>query len=278
MNDHSMKPRPDDDGFGGSHRSGRLIRGLRIGWNLEWTDQDGCAPPSELLIPSLRRILQKWKDGKAEVIDTFPLPDPDLLNSAIPVCEWEIGLDGKPTPPWQHTVVAYGVDDKGGGTYTYVSATVGAHIAIDQLDEAVETKRMLAGGQVVPKVRLSDKPMRTKFGMKSRPHFEIVDWWTPPGGVGALRATPPLLLPNEVAAPATAEPVRATAEPAPAQPAPVEHVPVAETQPPAGRKRGTIEITTGKSAKSKIRLDVEARRPDLKQTLDDGLDSLPFGE
>ena len=84
MNDHSVTPPNDGDGYGGSHRSGRLIQGIRIAWNLEWTDQDGCAPPPELLIPGIKRVLQKWKDGKADVIDALPLPDPDLLNSAIP--------------------------------------------------------------------------------------------------------------------------------------------------------------------------------------------------
>jgi hypothetical protein len=78
----------DGDGFGGSHRSGRLIRGIRIGWNQGWADADGCDPPAELLVPSIKRVLQKWKDGKPDVIDTFPLPDPELLNDAIPQSEW----------------------------------------------------------------------------------------------------------------------------------------------------------------------------------------------
>jgi hypothetical protein len=108
----------------------------------------------------------------------------------------------------------------------------------------------------------------------------------PGNGAGQLAASPPLQLLNE-AAPATTEP-----EP---EPEPAKHVPVAETPPPAGRKPGKIEVTSGKpgkskewsqstgpvssSGKSKIRLETEARRPDLRQTIDpnlnDGLDSLP---
>jgi hypothetical protein len=167
-------------------------------------------------------------------------------------------LSGTPTPPWQHTVVAYGVDPEGGGTYTYVSSTVGGHMAVDQLDEAVETKRLLAGAQVVPRVRLSEKPMKTRYNTKSRPHFEIVNWWTPPGNGGALSPGPaPLQLSHETAAPAP--------EPA----APAEHVPVAEIPPPAGRSSGKITVNGKPAGKSKVYVDLEKRRPDLS-------DDIPF--
>jgi hypothetical protein len=75
MNDMIKPPGPGDDGFGGSHGSGRLIKGVRLSWNQEWLDSDGCAPPLELLIPAIREVLQRWQDGKPTVIDTLPLPD-----------------------------------------------------------------------------------------------------------------------------------------------------------------------------------------------------------
>ena len=177
-------------------------------------------------------------------------------------------MDGRPTPPWQHTVVAYGIDPEGGGTYTYVSSTVGGHIAIDQLDEAVETKRLLAGAQVMPRVRLSERPMKTKYGLKSRPHFEIVAGGSRGDG-GALPPAPaPLQLPDAAPGPATES---AT----PAEPAPAEHVPVAET-PPAGRTPGKISVN-GKPAGeaeprgSGVRQAREFERPDLKPVFDDDL-------
>ena len=157
------------------------------------------------------------------------------------------------------------------GTYTYVSSTVGGRIAIDQLDEAVETKRLLAGAQVMPRVRLTERPMKTKYGLKSRPHFEIVAWWRPGDG-GALPPAPaPLQLPDAAPGPATES---AT----PAEPAPAEHVPVAET-PPAGRTPGKISVNGKPAGKRNLEGAVydklENRRPDLKPVFDDDLNDLP---
>jgi hypothetical protein len=36
--------------------------------------------------------------------------------------------------------------------------------------------RKLRGEHVVPVVELSAKPMKTQFGTKQRPHFNITDW------------------------------------------------------------------------------------------------------
>ena len=56
---------------------------------------------------AINEVLQKWKDGKAEVISDKPLPDPEQLNAAIPENEWERGIDGKLRKPWAHIVVVY---------------------------------------------------------------------------------------------------------------------------------------------------------------------------
>ncbi len=161
----------DDDGFGGSHRSGRLIRGIRIAWNLEWTDADGCAPPAELVIVGIKRVLQKWKDGKPEVIDTFPLPDPELLNDAIPKNQWEDGLDGSPTPPWQHTVVAYAIEKARALTPTSLQPLARISPSINWT-RRLKPSACSRGPHIMPsRVRLSERPMKTRWGTKSRPHF-----------------------------------------------------------------------------------------------------------
>jgi hypothetical protein len=252
------------------NRSGRLIKGLRVSWNLEWLDQDECTPPEEMLVPGIKTVLQRWQGGLPSVIDETPLPNPDDLNASIPKSEWENDMSGQPTPPWKLTYVVYLIDPIGAGTFTFVSSTVGARMAFEQLEEAIETKKMLVGGDVMPLVRLSERPMKTRWGDKSRPAFVVLSWRTPGNSAALPPAPPPLQLLNEGAALPAPEPA-----PKP-EPAPAKHIPVAETQPPAGRKPGKVEVTSGKPAKSKIRLDVEARRPDLKQTLDDGLDDLPF--
>src|SRR6516162_6728975 len=126
-------PAPEeDDGFGGSIQTGRLIKGILARWTDTggWKDRDGVALPSPVLIFGVLECLQCWKDKRPVTKADKPLADPDVLNAAIPQSEWEMGLDGKPKPSWAHVVGAYLVDPAGGGIFTYMSDTAGAHIAI----------------------------------------------------------------------------------------------------------------------------------------------------
>ena len=162
-----------------------------------WMDRDGLRPPEILLALAVSEALQCWKGKKPiETITEKPLPDVKDLNEAVPEAEWESGLDGKPKPPWEHQVLVYLIDPASGGFYTYLNSTIGAHIAVDHLREKVITMRALRGARVVPVVKLSQRPMKTSFGMKSRPEFEIIElapvgWTTapllPPAGAAAER-------------------------------------------------------------------------------------------
>ena len=134
-----------------------------------------------------------------QVIRDKPLPDPDDLNAAIPVGEWEVGLDGQRRAPWAATVVVYFIDPLMGSFYTFVSSTTGGRIAVDHLKESVSGMRMLRGDRVLPLITLGERPMKTRFGVKSRPHFEIVSWKEPIGP--ALKEEPP-----KAALPSAAEP------------------------------------------------------------------------
>jgi hypothetical protein len=208
------------DGFDGPRTTGR-VRGTFLKWNdsTNWTTRDGMAPPQPLLVIAVKELLQRWLAGQAENIVDQPLPDPDELNAAIPRSEWETGIDGVPRPPWAHTVAVYLVCPATGQAFTYTSSTVGAHIAYDTLREAVVTMRALRGARVMPLVLLGDRPMKTKFGMKLRPNFEIIGWRAPGepqpqpiAGEMQPQLTAPTMAPA-TAAPA-AEPAAATA-PAP---------------------------------------------------------------
>ena len=173
-----------DDGFNGSFSSDRTIKGVQLVWNdaQHWRDRDGQKAPEQLLVVAIDAILQRWlrTAGKPEVIRDKPLPDPDALNSAIPIDEWETGIDGQKRPPWADTVVVYFIGPLVGCFYTFVSSTTGGLIAVDHLKESpVAGMRMLRGDRVVPLVELGERPMKTKFGDKSRPHFNIVDWKEP---------------------------------------------------------------------------------------------------
>jgi hypothetical protein len=91
---------------------------------------------------------------------------------------------------------------------TFVSASIGAKIAVCALQDRVAWMRKLRGADVVPQVELSFKPMSTRFGMRKRPDFKIVGWLDLRAGAGAsppaVRQLPPTEL-NEVTPPTTAE-------------------------------------------------------------------------
>ena len=134
-----------------------LLKGTYLKWTdaAHWVDRDGLTPPSPLLVIAINEVLQRWKDGKVEVISDKPLPDPEVLNSAIPIKEWERGIDGQPRKPWAHVVVVYLVNLGTGEFYTYAAPTVGAHMAYDHLSEAVITMRALRGTKCMPVVNLA---------------------------------------------------------------------------------------------------------------------------
>ena len=110
--------------------------------------------PEQLLVIAIDAIFQRWKEGLPQVIRDKPLPDPDDLNAAIPVAEWEIGIDGQKRPPWASTSVVYFIDPATGSFYTFVSSTTGGRIAVELLDESVSGMRMLRGGRVLPIITL----------------------------------------------------------------------------------------------------------------------------
>lgn len=221
MSNELTTPEPDDDGFIGSINSGRLIKGSLARWSDSngWTDRDGLALPSPVLVVAIDEALQRWEDNKPEIIRGRPLPNTEDLNAAIPVSEWETGIDGKPRPPWAHVVVVYLVDLNSGAFFTYVAATLGAHMAYEALKEATITMRALRGTRVLPVVNLAERPMKTNFGMRKRPHFGIIEWKSPGGSdrtVPPPSPTPRIAGPANQPAPARA----ATATPYQAKPKP----------------------------------------------------------
>src|SRR5215467_10963648 len=154
----------------------RVTRGTIARWSANggWVDRDGLPIPEMMLVIGYTTVLQRWKDKKPEYITKHPLPDPEQHNATIPVAEWEIGLDGKPTPPWKLTYVVYMVDLKTGALFTYAHDTYGAMLAYTLLEEQIAVYRMLRGGHVWPIVHLEKRPWKSAtYGMQMRPHFQI---------------------------------------------------------------------------------------------------------
>ena len=98
-------------------------------------------------------------------------------------------MDGRPRKPWALTYVIYMVNLKNGALFTYANSTFGAMLCYTQLEEQVAVMRMLRGEHVYPIANLDRRPMKTSFGIKTRPHLEIIDWRAPKGGDGSLVAS-----------------------------------------------------------------------------------------
>jgi hypothetical protein len=198
------------------------MRGTIARWasSTGWVDRDGLPLPETMLVIGYITVLRRWKNKRPEYITEHPLPDPDVLNAAIPISEWEIGLDGKPTRPWKLTYVIYLVDLKTGALFTYAHDTYGAMQAYNALEEQIAVMRMLRGEHVFPIVHLEKRPWKSQtYGMQMRPHFQVVDWRAS-GGTPVISPapTPQLTGPAAVTPPTSTPTTSATPPSAPATP------------------------------------------------------------
>ena len=204
----------------------RLLRGTLLKWNEVdgYLDRDGVQPvEGPYLLWAMGDGYQRWKAQTIveEIIDK-PLPDLDQLNGAIPISEWEPGLDGHPRTPYSHQYCVYLLDPNDGQFFTLMNSTVGMKMLWESLAERWEVMRHLRGADVIAVVNLATRPFRTaKWGIKYRPDLKILEWRKPGSGGGDRLAGPvaprPQLPPAPSAPPA---PPAQTSTPAPV-PAPM---------------------------------------------------------
>jgi hypothetical protein len=252
-----------------------------------YLDRDGVQPvEGPYLLWAMGDGYQRWKAQiiVEEIIDK-PLPDLDQLNGAIPISEWEPGLDGHPRTPYSHQYCVYLLDPNDGQFFTLMNSTVGMKMLWESLAERWEVMRHLRGADVIAVVNLATRPFRTaKWGIKYRPDLKILEWRKPGGGGGDRLAGPvaptPQLPPAQSASltpPAPPAPLAQTSAPAPA-PAPMPEAPPPPPRsanspgpppPPAARPApaGEQKRTDGLAF-----LD-EVKPPTLREELND---DLPF--
>jgi hypothetical protein len=93
--------------------------------------------------------------------------------------------------------------------YTFPTGTTGGAIAVRDLVDRTNWMRRFRGPGVFPIVSLTDVFMRTRFGGRQRPHFDIKRWVTLGEDGTALPAAETPLLPDpgaqEVKAPTAKE-------------------------------------------------------------------------
>jgi hypothetical protein len=203
-------PQTQNHNFDGGFAPPQQLRGEPAKWDKEhnWHDTDGVALPSPMLVIGTDTLLIRWHPRRDEIRDK-PLPNTNMLNSAIPRSEWRTGLNGEPEPPWKLNYEIRMIDPASGKLYTYANSTWGAQLCWERLNEQVFVTRTLRGNGVLPLVKLDKRPMPTKQGMQSRPHLEPIEYREPPKGGGPSLLTPqppPQLPPASTASPTDATP------------------------------------------------------------------------
>jgi hypothetical protein len=158
--------------------------------------------------------LEMWRveEGRNVVEHKFdyPLPDPEVLNDAIPLSEWKKGLNGQPEQPWKLIFIVVMINTTTGAVYAYKNSTYGARLMHEQLVERIAVKQMLCGEHVLPIAQLEKRPWHSAaFGPQLRPHLEPIDWRKIGGGDEP--PTPLLPAPTPTTAPASAAPADASA-------------------------------------------------------------------
>jgi hypothetical protein len=200
---------PPDGGMLASLLTGQVTHGVIVRWseNTGWTTREGQPLPTPMLLLGFGTVLRRWKDKRPYFITEQPLPDPETLNSAIPIAEWELDLAGHPTPPWKLCYVFYLVHVNTGRLHTFAHDTYGTLLCYEAIKEQCFVKQWLAGAFVMPIVQLGKAPWKSaKYGMQMRPHLEPIDWREPPrpsgGNLVQPTPTPQLSAPVPTSAPA----------------------------------------------------------------------------
>jgi|SRR6516164_168120 hypothetical protein len=206
---------PPDGGMLARLLTGQVTHGVIARWSetTGWTTREGQPLPSPMLLLGFGTVLRRWKDKRPYYITDSPLPDPETLNSEIPIEEWEKNLNGDPTPPWKYCFVFYLVHEATGRLHTFAHDTYGTLLCYEAIKEQCFVKQWLTGKFVMPMVQLGKAPWKSAtYGMQMRPHLEPIEWREPPradgGNLAAPAPTPQLSGPTPAAAaPAPAIPV-----------------------------------------------------------------------
>jgi hypothetical protein len=183
--------------------SERAIQGQRVKFTNDgaWLLTDDATPLTKKVVAAnVKRAVIKWNaNNKPEtrfLAPGEPVPSIKALNEEAPRSEWREGLNGQPQGPYQFQQLVYLVDPVGLDKYTFATATIGGGIAVRELVDRIQWLRRFRGPGTYPLVHLAKKPMKTKHGIRPRPHFEIVEWIVLDPSSGMIPTDDPRQLPS----------------------------------------------------------------------------------
>jgi hypothetical protein len=189
---HDLVKRSDGD-------ADRVIKGQLLSfdanagrWNL-----DDKPPPAglRLLVGGTTAVAQRWLGGKpAGTVWPSGQSLVDVVaegNESIPEDQWELDQSGKRKQPWAISRVVYLIDPNTAKKFTVAASTTGQRIAVELLEDQIDTMRQLRGTKVYAEIELGVTTFATRFGTrKPRPDYVVIGW----RGVGT--DTVPLALPK----------------------------------------------------------------------------------
>jgi hypothetical protein len=175
---------PVDDGWAGAadEEAERLIKGSLLRFH-DWRFLAGkqatvIHPGTQLIALGTVALWQRWEGGKiVEVCVRAPgklLPPREDLEH-LDAAKWEKDANGMSRDPWQNTRLVYFAHPVSAAMYTFSTSSGGGRSAVSALAGAIKRMRT-AHPNAVPVVELRAEEMRTKFGLKSKPAFDIVGW------------------------------------------------------------------------------------------------------
>jgi hypothetical protein len=160
----------------------RLIRGQLLRY-IDWrylVGKERTPLPLGTKLAAMAEIAfwQRWEGQKpAEIIVRQPggvLPYREDL-SRRDESEWPIGLSGDKADPWQNSRAVYFAEPETAKIYTFLTSSWGGRSAVSDLSGQIFRMRLARPG-VTPIVELQAVEMPTRFGVKSRPEFRVVEW------------------------------------------------------------------------------------------------------
>jgi hypothetical protein len=173
---------PADGGWNDVVREGgdRLIKGDILKYR-DWRWWVGSVVvPDGTRLATLAVIAywQRWDNQKSVEIKVREpggvLPDRHELSHADP-SQWPIGPSGDRQDPWQDTRAVYMADPATAKAYTFITTSMGGHEAVRALSGQITRMRVARPG-AVPIVELRSAEMKTRYGLKSKPVLEVVEW------------------------------------------------------------------------------------------------------
>jgi hypothetical protein len=157
-------------------------------------DEEEMPPGQKFLVTGMARGLRCFKKDSYDEIKERPgeaLPDPDLLNAAVPQAEWDTDLSNQPRAPWKLAWAVY-LTNENAEEFTAINDTSGMRIAYQKLASQLRNKPALMGGGIWEAiVELDTRSMKTQFGVKLRPAFTVVEWRRRGDGQALLPAPTP---------------------------------------------------------------------------------------